>query len=147
MENRDLLAAEALAEPQDRLRRQGNLRYEDEAAPPLGEECVKRSQIHLGLAAAGVPVEKNRLKLPRSARFQDFFEGRLLARMERTVRTAREGVQIDRRRRIRALVFFDPVGTGKYISCKGDRTLFYDIAPLAVRPHLLGSSMAQKSFA
>ncbi len=50
--------AEALAEAADGLRRQGDLGYEDDRAPPTTDRRCAGLQIHLGLAAARGAVQK-----------------------------------------------------------------------------------------
>ena len=53
------LTAEARAEAAERLRRQGDLRDEDDRAAPGGEGGFAGADVDLGLAAAGRPGKKN----------------------------------------------------------------------------------------
>ena len=62
------LRPEARAEPAHHLRREGDLRHEDDRAPARLERLGHHGQVHLGLAAAGDAVQKKRALAPPEGR-------------------------------------------------------------------------------
>ncbi len=83
--------AETQTKPLDRLRREADLRHQDNRLPPVADHFGDRLNIDLGLAAAGHAVDEDRLVFLCADRCQDDVQGALLIRVERQVGLAFPG--------------------------------------------------------
>ena len=77
MEDRDPVS-ETRAKTSDRLRRQRDLRHEDDRAAAALQCCGTRLQVDLGLSAAGRPVKEDVLAFRRVERGDDAIDSRAL---------------------------------------------------------------------
>ena len=85
--------AEAKPKPLDRLRRETDLRHQDNRLTPVADHLRDGLKINLGLAAAGHAVDEDRLVLLGSDGGEDDVEGLLLIRIHRQL-----GLPLARRR-------------------------------------------------
>ena len=76
-------AGEPRREPTYGLRRQGDLRYQDQSLALLGQDLLEQRQVDLGLPAPGHTMEQKNLRFLAGKRDGDPFPGRLLPRLER----------------------------------------------------------------